>query len=349
MVDKNLLAHQQPVAWKILSRSLRSGRISHAYLFYGPKNPMKSKMALLYAQSLVCKNPDEDGFACQECESCLQLEKEENPDFYWLHPGGIRKSRPLSRKELDAWWKNRLEQGSSTRSWRIRKEDVLAVQEAFALSAVTTGQKQIYILEQYESATPSASNSLLKFLEEPKDSLIGILTVDELSSVLPTIVSRCQLIPFRTPPVEGLKAELADLIEDEEIVSILAKAGYDLEKAGPLLEDEAIFELRDAALAWWEQRTLHMALVNLQLGVFSKNRHLSREGLAFFFQTLLWKLEQEQSLDLLYLDLRILLLEALDALRLPLDPALLLERTLFALRRRSLQEKEGPDKVCKRP
>lgn len=339
MIDKELLRAQQPVAWKTLSNILRSGRISHAYLFYGPRNQMKARLALLFAQSLVCPHPDEDGFACQSCEVCRQMEKEENPDFYWLHPGGLRQGKPLSRKELEAWWKNQLDQGDSKKAWRIRKEDILALQDAFAASAITESHRQTFLLEGYDEATPSASNALLKFLEEPKENLTGILTVDELSNVLPTIVSRCQLIPFRARPVQALKDELAQLIEDEEIVSILARAGYDLEKTGSLLEDEAIFDLRDAAKDYWAHRTSHRALVDLQTGVLSKKKHLSRESLLFFFNALLWLLEEEKTMDLLHLDLRLILLDALDAARLPLDPALLLERTVFEIRQRCLKER----------
>lgn len=335
MLDKKAFQAQQPVAYQTLSNALKTGRLSHAYLFYGPKNPIKNQAALLMAQSLSCAHPDADGFACQQCESCRQIEREESPDFFWLHPGGLRRTKPMSRKELDAWWKNQLEAREDKKAWRIRKEDILAVQDAFAASAITEGSRQSYILEGYESATPSASNALLKFLEEPKAGLCGILTADELANVLPTIVSRCQLVPFRGRSKEALAMELGTLIEDEELVAILASAGYDVKKTGSLMEDEALFDLRDAAKDYWQNRQKHSALVALQLGPFSKKKHLSREALEFFFHALLYYLQQEQILDALHLDLRIILLDGLDALRLPLDPALLLERVCFQIKSRS--------------
>ncbi len=334
MIDKKLLKEQQPVAYRTLSHALLSDRLSHAYLFYGSSGSIKARLALLMVQSLFCSNCDEDGFACQECESCQRIAREENPDVYWLHNGGLRRSKPLTRKELDAWWKqNQVE--TAQKKWTIRKEDVLAIQDAFAVSALTSRQRQAYILEQYDQATPSASNSLLKFLEEPKEGLFGILTVDELSNVLPTIVSRCQLIPFRSQSRQAARQELQELIDDEQLVAILAGAGYDLAAAGSLLEDEAAFEIRDAAKEYWANRTDHMALVSLQTGVFAKNAKLSRHGLKFFLHCLLYFLEEENRLDALHLDLRLILLEAVDALRLPLDPALLLERVCLQIMQRS--------------
>ncbi|MBF0580489.1 hypothetical protein IM774_12085 [Erysipelotrichaceae bacterium RD49] len=336
MIDKKLFKEQQPVAFRTLSNALKSDRLSHAYLFYGPGGATKSRIALLLTQSISCKHCDEDGFACQECTSCKQIERDENPDVYWLRPGGLRQTKPLSRKELTAWWKNELVVREQ-KTWRIKKEDILAIQEAFAAGAITNADHQTYILEQYDAATPSASNSLLKFLEEPKSNLTGILTVDELSNVLPTIVSRCQLIPFRARSRAALVNELEEMIDDSELVEILAWSEYDLNRAGSLLEEEAAFEIRDAAQAFWPNRTKHTALVDLQLGVFAKDAHPSRPAVEFFLHCLLYYLEKDQTMDLMHLDLRMILLEGIDALRLPLDPALLLERIANGTRKRSLR------------
>ena len=334
MLDKQMFNEQQPVAYRTLSNALKSNRLSHAYLFYGKGGTMKSRVALLVTQSISCPHCDEDGFACQTCETCRQIERDENPDVYWLRPGGLRQTKPLTRKELTAWWKNELVVREQ-KKWSILKEDILAIQNSFAAGALTQVDHQTYILEQYDKATPSASNSLLKFLEEPKDNLTGILTVDELSNVLPTIVSRCQLIPFRSRSRAALVNELEEIIDDPELVEILAWSEYDLNRAGSLLEDEAAFEIRDAAKAFWPNRTSHRALVDLELGVFAKDAHLSRQAVEFFLHCLLYYLEQDQKLDLGHLDLRLILLEGIDALRNPLDPALLLERVVSQIQKSS--------------
>lgn len=332
MLNKATLKELQPVAYRTLSNALLSKHISHAYLFFGPKNMAKQDLALLFAQSLVCPHCDEDGFACGKCALCEHLAKEENPDFFWLHPGGLRKGKPLSRKELEAWWMGQPVQETS-KVWSIRKEDILALQDAFSTSALSEAKKQIYILEGYDQATVAASNSLLKFLEEPKDNLVGILIVDELANILPTIVSRCQLIPFRARSRSVLEDELSAWIADQELVAILAKAGYDWNKASLLLEEEVVFEIRDAAKTFWSRRMEHVALVELQLGVFSKKNHLNRSALEFFFHCLLYYLEKEKKLTPQSLQIRFTLLNAIDGLKAPLDPALVLDRTVYGLQK----------------
>lgn len=202
MIDKKRLQEEQPVAWQTLSHALKTQTLSHAYLFYGPHNPIKNQMALLLAQSRVCPNCDEDGFACQECSACQQIAHEQNPDFYWLRPNGLYSGKPLTRKQIEAKWKQKDEEVepvvslSQLKSWSIGKQDILNIQQAFQTNSIGYVNQQTYIIEQYDKANAYASNSLLKFLEEPRENLMGILVVDELSNVLPTIVSRCQLIHF---------------------------------------------------------------------------------------------------------------------------------------------------------
>lgn len=310
MVDKTALKNQQPVAMRILTNAIRQDRLSHAYLFYGPKGPAQRQMALLFAQSLVCENPDEDGLACQECPSCQRLGQDLSNDFFWLHP---------SEKTKD-------------KAWRIRKEDIQRLQETFATSSVS-GHRQIYVLEGYDQATPSASNALLKFLEEPQPGITGILLTNELSSVLPTIVSRCQLIPFRPASRQALEQDLAEICDNPEVVSILAHGGYDTQKAARLLEEERVEEILEAARAYWADRRSPMAVVHLQRALFSKTHKTGRPGMAFFFECLLAWLGKEP-LDLLHLDIRQMVLEHLDALAVPVDPALLADRFCFELIRR---------------
>ena len=166
---------------------------------------------------------------------------------------------------------------------------------------------------------------------------MGILVVDELSNVLPTIVSRCQLIPFRMASMESRKEELRALIGDEELVSVFAYSGYDLLSSQKLMEGEAAFEILDASVQYWKERSKHIGIYHLQTQVFSKNAQLSRMGIEFFFHCLLYHLEMENKLDLMHLDLRMILLEGLDACRYPLDPALLLDRVCMQIRKRTLQ------------
>lgn len=341
MIDRERLKKTQPAAWRILSNSLLSRRLSHAYLFSGPDGSGRDEMAFLFAQSLLCKHPDEDGFACGECESCRQMEKEEYPDFYWLHENGYRQRKPMTRKELEAWWKDpERKAAADTRAYRIRKEDILRLQDAFALSASSGEEGQVFLLEQYESATPEASNALLKFLEEPKPGVTGLLTTSQTSRILPTIVSRCQPVFLRAQPPAYLKEQLHGLIDDEEMCEMLSQSGIRPDQAEQLIQKQPVFTLRDAALSLRKAGYSFAALQKLESDVFvnpkkaKKDQQWDRQTLQFFIQWLLYFCKKEtSSASVRSLKERTLLLETLDALKTPADPLLLLERTVSRIRR----------------
>ena len=127
--------------------------------------PPKKETAYLLAQSLVCR---ESGFACEVCDTCERIAHNEYADMIYLDGTSVS----------------------------IKKDDILKLQHAFAKTGLEKTGKKIYVLDHAENATPDALNSLLKFLEEPGSDMIAILIVEQLDRVLPTIISRCQNIPF---------------------------------------------------------------------------------------------------------------------------------------------------------
>ena len=163
---KERLKQQQPVAYQTLKNALMNDKLAHAYIFSGPSNLMKKEAAYLLAQSLVC---EQEGFACEQCITCQRIKHHEYTDLIYLD--GITTS--------------------------IKKEDIVKLQKAFQKTALEKQGKKIYIIDQAENATVEALNSLLKFLEEPSSDMTAILLVDQLDRLLPTIVSRCQIIPFK--------------------------------------------------------------------------------------------------------------------------------------------------------
>lgn len=164
---KEELREQQPIVWRTLGNALRDQRYAHAYLFYGPKGTGKEAMAQLFAQSILCKERI-DGFACERCNVCRRIAEREYADYTWID-------------------------GSET---SIKKSDIVRLQEMFVKTALEEDSHKIYVMNHVENATGEAMNALLKFLEEPVSGVVAILISDQLESVLPTIVSRCQCIPF---------------------------------------------------------------------------------------------------------------------------------------------------------
>ena len=162
---KDVLKKQQPVVYHTLKNALESDKLAHAYMFSGPSGTPKKEAAYLLAQSILC---EETGFACETCDTCLRVAHNEYADMIYIDGTSVS----------------------------IKKDDILKLQTAFNKTGLETKGKKIYILDHAENATVDALNSLLKFLEEPTNDMIAILIVEQIDRVLPTIVSRCQNIPF---------------------------------------------------------------------------------------------------------------------------------------------------------
>lgn len=162
---KDQLREQQPVVYHTLENALTSHKLAHAYMFSGPNGTPKKETAYLLAQSILC---EESGFACETCAICERVAHNEYADMIYID--GTKVS--------------------------IKKDDIMKLQFAFSKTGLEASGKKIYVLDHAENATVEALNSLLKFLEEPTNDMIAILIVESLDRVLPTIVSRCQNIPF---------------------------------------------------------------------------------------------------------------------------------------------------------
>ena len=168
---KDLLKKQQPVVYQALENACRNNRISNAYLFSGPYGTIKHEAAILLAESIFCEK--KEGLACEECNTCRRVREGTYGDLIILD--GSKK--PVS------------------------KDDVDSIQERFSRTALENSEgRRVYIIENAETASASAQNSMLKFLEEPGRGVTAILTTDNAARLLPTIISRCTILPFVPQP-----------------------------------------------------------------------------------------------------------------------------------------------------
>lgn len=162
------LKQNEPIAYRSLSNALTSGRIAHSYLFTGEYNPLKIETAYLLAQSIIESKND---FACEECSTCKRIRNNEYFDVIYID----------GYKEI------------------IKKNDIERIMDEFSRTSLETSGKKIYILANINNATTKVLNMILKFMEEPSNSnTYGIFISDRKEDLLPTIVSRCQEIPFLT-------------------------------------------------------------------------------------------------------------------------------------------------------
>jgi len=172
----NLLGQQRAKA--LLARSLGSGRIAHAYLFRGPDGVGKKLYAAAMARALNCRNLGPVA-SCEECSSCRKFLSHNHPDYVVESP----------------------EKGS------IKIESVRRLCKSLSYPPYES-QRRVVVIEDVHTMRQEAANSLLKTLEEPPADNILILTAEASRTVLATISSRCQLVPFYPLSLEETAAVL---------------------------------------------------------------------------------------------------------------------------------------------
>lgn len=165
----------QPQVREFLRATVASGRVSHAYLFCGPAGSNKTLAALAFAQGILCpKGPKGPrGGNCGACDACGRIMRKKHPDVRMFEPEGAA---------------------------GYLVEQVRGIVADTALAPIQADRK-VYILDRVDLLGVQAANAFLKTLEEPPADVVLILLARTRESVLPTIVSRCQVVPFRTIPV----------------------------------------------------------------------------------------------------------------------------------------------------
>lgn len=221
-----IIGHQRIVDF--LYSSVATNRLAHAYLFVGPPEVGKKMVAVEFAKHLQCQNikaKPKEHFFCGECVSCLSIEKQSHPDVLFVEP--------VDSDDPDKARKNR----------EIKIDQIRKVQHQIILSPFSS-QYKIVVIDPADKMSQEAASCLLKTLEEPPQKSIMILISSSWYGLLPTIISRCQLIKFL--PVknniiaEGLKnLGLKNKSKIEEAVRISnGRPG----RAIKLLSDTGIWE-----------------------------------------------------------------------------------------------------------
>lgn len=170
-----------------LKNAIASGKLAHAYLFCGPRGVGKTTCARIFAKTINCLHPLENGEACNECESCKAFNEQRS---YNIH-------------ELDAASNNSV-------------DEIRALVDQVRVPP-QIGKYKVYIIDEVHMLSTSAFNAFLKTLEEPPHYAIFILATTEKHKILPTILSRCQIYDFNRISVEDTVAHLAHVAAKEGI------------------------------------------------------------------------------------------------------------------------------------
>lgn len=216
------VVRKQPEISSLFTKLINNNTLQHAYIFEGVAGSGKYEMATWIAQGLFCQNPTEDGSPCLECNQCMRIAQGEHPDISTVEPDGMS----------------------------IKVGQVRAIKEEFAKSGMES-RKKILIVKEMDKMTTSAANSLLKFIEEPEGEFTIMLLTTELQQLLPTIVSRSQIIHF---PVREINGRIEDIMAceiPEKSATLLAHLTQDTEEALNIYEDENFNKIVETIWQWF--------------------------------------------------------------------------------------------------
>ncbi len=182
-----------------LLNAIRTGKLAHAYLFCGPRGVGKTTCARIFAKTINCTNPNENGEACNECESCRAFDE----------------GRSLNIHELDA---------ASNNSVEDIRELIQQVQ-----IPPQTGRYKVFIIDEVHMLSTAAFNAFLKTLEEPPSYVIFVMATTEKHKILPTILSRCQVYDFARMTLQNTVDHLRYVAQkegytaDDESLNLIAQ------------------------------------------------------------------------------------------------------------------------------
>ena len=215
-----MLGHEWAV--DMLRQHAARGDVRHAYLFCGPPGLGRRTLALRLAQALNCTNPIAAGEPCGQCRDCRQIAAMQHPDMNVIQAD--------------------FEGGT------LKVDQVREVQHSMSLKPYQA-KYRVALFLRFQEANDNAANALLKTLEEAPAHAILLLTADNPEQLLPTIVSRCEILRLRSLPIETIEADLLARGLDEERARLLShisggRPGY----ARRLVEDFSLLEKREERL-----------------------------------------------------------------------------------------------------
>lgn len=180
------LVYGQDVIVKTLKNVIKNDKLSHAYLFTGPRGTGKTSSAKLFAKAINCLS-NKDGDACNECENCKSFNNNSNPDII----------------EIDAASNNGV-------------DEIREIKNKVSL-VPSMSKYKVYIIDEVHMLSIGAFNALLKTLEEPPEYIIFILATTEPQKIPATIISRCQRFDFKSISHDKMKQCLENIISKENI------------------------------------------------------------------------------------------------------------------------------------
>lgn len=217
----------------VLKNQVKTGKISHAYIFSGERGTGKTSCAKIFAKAINCLNP-KDGSPCLECENCKAIEEESTIDVV----------------EMDAASNRRID------DIRSLKDNVIYPPNKL--------KYKVYIIDEAHMITREAFNALLKIMEEPPSHLVFILATTEIEKVPRTILSRVQKFEFNKIDDSNIKSQINQILTDREIYIDNESIDLIIKKANGAMRDA--LSILDQVVSYGE-KSYDLSKVESLLGV----------------------------------------------------------------------------------
>jgi DNA polymerase-3 subunit delta' len=216
----NLIGHEWAV--DMLKKHVGNGTTRHAYLFAGPPGLGRRTLALRFAQALNCQTPLSAGIPCGQCRDCRQIEAMQHADLTIIQ--------------------------SESEGGTLKVDQIREARRSLTLKPYQS-KHRVSVFLRFQEANDSASNALLKTLEEAPSYAVLILTADNPEQLLPTIISRCEVLRLRPLKIEEVQRGLEHGGMENERARLIAhisggRFGYALR----LTENDSLLEKREERL-----------------------------------------------------------------------------------------------------
>jgi DNA polymerase III subunit delta' len=263
------LEELQPTVLKMLKNSLLKNRVAHAYLLEGIRGTGKKEIALLITKALFCDSLIEGFKPCETCNNCRRINSGNHPDVHKVEPDGLS----------------------------IKKQQIQDLQGEFSKKGVESSRK-VYMISDADKMSVSAANSLLKFLEEPSSQTTAFLLTEQPQQLLPTILSRCQILSFKPLSPHTMIHQMIENGVNPMKAPLLAQLTNSLDEAYELNVDDWFAQAQKIVLKLYEvlKKNPLEAMVTLQGDWFSHFKEKEQMNRGLDLLLLIFK-------DLLYIQL----------------------------------------------